>query len=186
MMTNPNFRVDYGTIIGCHLLNPKWDKPIVAVSSNRAYFYFNNDVGDREMIALGKATREAIEKSGKRALVISSCSLSHRHFTYESEIPEDMSQEHIYNNNQYLWDMRLLKLIKAGKSRQMIHELPDFTEKTVAETKDGCLTWLMGALDFPSYPGKIYAYGSVIGTGNAIVEWDESLKEGKEAANASS
>jgi 2-aminophenol/2-amino-5-chlorophenol 1,6-dioxygenase beta subunit len=35
MMTNPDFRVDYGTITSCHLLNPDWDKPIVTISSNR-------------------------------------------------------------------------------------------------------------------------------------------------------
>ena len=34
MMRNPDFRVDYGTIVSCHLTRPDWDKPIVALSSN--------------------------------------------------------------------------------------------------------------------------------------------------------
>ena len=46
------------------------------------------------------------------------------------------------------------------------------------ETKDGSLTWLMGALGIPDYPGDVHSYGSVIGTGNAVVEWNPAWKEG--------
>ncbi|MDP7038309.1 MAG: tRNA U-34 5-methylaminomethyl-2-thiouridine biosynthesis protein [Myxococcota bacterium] len=177
MMRNPDFRVDYGTIISCHLLNPAWDKPIVGISSSRAYYYYNNEVGDREMLALGEATRQAVEASGKKAVLIASNSLSHRHFTEEPEVPEDMRNEHIYHHGQYLWDMRMLKLMKEGKSQQLMDEMPDFIEQSVSECKEGCLSWLMGALQMPSYPAEVYAYGSVIGTGNAIVEWDPKSAE---------
>ena len=81
MMENPDFRIDYGTITSCHLVNPKWDKPIVSISSNRSKFYFNSEVIQANMIKLGEATRKAIEASGKKALLLSSNSLSHRHFT---------------------------------------------------------------------------------------------------------
>ena len=50
--------------------------------------------------------------------------------------------------------------------------MPHFTEQTVAETEAGCLTWLMSALGFPDYKATVHAYGTVIGTGNAIVGWD--------------
>ena len=30
----------------------------------------------------------------------------------------------------------------------------------------------MSALDYPDYEADVHAYGTVIGTGNAIVEWD--------------
>ena len=172
MMRNPDFRVDYGTIISCHLMRPQWDIPIVAISSNRAYFTFSNDVGDAQMIALGEATRRAIEKSDKRVLLLASNSLSHRHFTVEPELPEDMSCEHVYNHNQYLWDMRVLEHMKAGRTRQLLDEMPDFIEQAISECKDGSLTWLLGALGLPDYPAEVHGYGSVIGTGNAVVEWD--------------
>lgn len=177
MMRNPAFRIDYGTIASCHLMNPAWDVPIVSISSNRAYFYWSNEVGDEQMIALGEATRRAVEKSGRRAVLLASCSLSHRHFVEESAIPEDMSHEHIYHHGQYLWDMRVLDLMRRGRTRQLIDELPDFAEQTVAETKDGCLTWLLAALGFPEYPAEVHGYGSVIGTGNAVVEWDPRRAE---------
>jgi 2-aminophenol/2-amino-5-chlorophenol 1,6-dioxygenase beta subunit len=174
MMTNPDFRVDYGTIIACHLAHPAWDKPIVAISSSRAYFYYGNDVGEGRMLALGRATRRAIERSGKRAVCLASCSLSHRHFVTEPEVPEDMRYEHIYHKGQELWDQHMLGLMSEGKTQQMLDEMPDFIEQTMAETRDGSLTWLMGVLGVPDYPAKVHAYGSVIGTGNAIVEWDPS------------
>jgi 2-aminophenol/2-amino-5-chlorophenol 1,6-dioxygenase beta subunit len=40
MMENPDFRVDYGTITTGHLFNPKWDKPLVVISSNRSTDYY--------------------------------------------------------------------------------------------------------------------------------------------------
>ena len=175
MMENPDFRIDYGTITSCHLVRPEWDIPIVCISSNRSRNYFSVEVMQANMVKLGKATREAIEASGKRALLLSSNSLSHRHFTEEPEVPEDMSQEHITNHHQYLWDMKMIELMRAGKTREMVDIMPDFTEQTVAETDAGSLTWLMAALDFPEYPGEMHAYGTVIGTGNAIIGWDPAL-----------
>lgn len=172
MMTNPDFRIDYGTIISCHLSNPSWNKPIVAISSNGSARYFNMDVLNATMFKLGEATRRAVEKSGKRAVLLSSNSLSHRHFVVEPELPEDMSFEHINNHNQYLWDMKMIDLMKRGKTREMVDIITDFTEQTNAETDGGGLTWLMAALDFPKQPAEVHGYGTVIGTGNAVVEWE--------------
>ena len=101
-------------------------------------------------------------------MLLSSNSLSHRHFTEEPAVPEDMTHEHPYHHGQYLWDMRVLELMRAGKTRQLIEELPDFIEQTASECKAGCLSWLMAALGFPDYPAEVHAYGTVIGTGNAI------------------
>ena len=172
MMTNPDFRVDYGTIVSCHMTNPKWDKPVVSISSNGAAQYFNLEVMQTLMLKLGQATREAIEESGKRCVLLASNSLSHRHFVVEPNPPEDMSQEHITHHGQYLWDMRMLELMRKGKTKEMIEILPDFTEQTIAETDGGGLTWMMSAMGFPDYPAEVHGYGTVIGTGNAVVEWN--------------
>jgi len=171
MMRNPDYRVDYGTIISCHLTHPEWDIPIVSISSERSTSYYNVDVMQERAEALGRATRRAVEASGKKAMLLSSCSLSHRHFTTESEIPEDMSKEHITHHGLYLWDMELIKMIKAGKTRELIDVMPEFITQAIAETDAGSLTWLMSAMNFPKTPGEVYAYGTVIGTGNAVVGW---------------
>ena len=173
-MTNPDFRVDYGTIISCHLTNPKWDKPIVAISSHRSARYFSTDVMQTEMTTLGRATARAIAASGKRALVLASQSLSHRHFTTEGDIPEDMSREHINSHHLYLWDMKIIDLLRRGKCREVYDLMPDFVEQCSSEADAGSLTWLLAALDFPRYEAEVHAYGTVIGTGNAIIEWDTS------------
>jgi 2-aminophenol/2-amino-5-chlorophenol 1,6-dioxygenase beta subunit len=172
MMRNPSFRVDYGTITSCHMVNPTWDKPIVGISANAAFQYYGNDVGQQQMIALGEATRRAIENSGRRAVLLSSCSLSHRHFTEEPEIPEDMANEHIYHHGNYLWDMRMLEHMRHGRTRQVVHEIPDFIEQTESEVQMGSLTWLLAALGFPEFPAEVHGYGTIIGTGNAVVEWN--------------
>lgn len=171
MMRNPDFRIDYGTIVSCHMTNPAWDKPIVGISSVGAARYFNMDVLQAMMFKLGAATREAIEASGKRAVLLSSNSLSHRHFTTEPPLPEDMSYEHINNHNQYLWDMKMIKLMREGKSREVANIMTDFTEQATAETDGGSLSWLLSALNFPTAPAELHGYGTVIGTGNAVVEW---------------
>ena len=83
-----------------------------------------------------------------------------------------MKYEHIYHNGQYLWDMKVLELMRQGRCQELLNIMPDFIEQSVSECKEGSLTWLLGALDIPTYPAEVHAYGSVIGTGNALVEWD--------------
>ena len=170
-MTNPDFRVDYGTIVACHLLRPTWDLPIVVLSSTRTYHDRGNDAGEAEMLTLGAAARRAVEGLGRRALFVASNSLSHRHFTEEAAVPEDMSRERIYHHGQYLWDMHMIELLRSGQCRRAIDEMPDFIEHATSECKEGSLTFLLGALGVPDYPAEVYAYGTVIGTGNAVIGW---------------
>jgi 2-aminophenol/2-amino-5-chlorophenol 1,6-dioxygenase beta subunit len=171
VMRNPHFRVDYGSIISLHMINPAWDIPVVVLSSNNSPYYFSNEVGQAEMVKLGKATANAITASGKRCVLLASNSLSHRHFTTEPDIPEDMSREHIDSHGQYLWDMHVLKLMKEGRCQELLDILPEFIEMSVAEVKAGALTWMLSAMGVPNYPATVHGYGSVIGTGNAVVEW---------------
>ncbi|MCA9573427.1 MAG: tRNA U-34 5-methylaminomethyl-2-thiouridine biosynthesis protein, partial [Myxococcales bacterium] len=140
MMRNPDFRVDYGTIVSCHMVRPRWDKPIVSISSCRSHAYYSTEVMQEQAIALGQATARAIERSGKRAVLLASCSLSHRHFVTESELPEDMSKEHITNHNQYLWDMRIIQMIKEGRTKELIDVQPEFISQAITETDSGALT----------------------------------------------
>jgi 2-aminophenol/2-amino-5-chlorophenol 1,6-dioxygenase beta subunit len=49
--------------------------------------------------------------------------------------------------------------------------MPEFCAQAISEADSGALSWLLSSLDFPSYPGDLHAYGTVIGTGNAVVSW---------------
>jgi 2-aminophenol/2-amino-5-chlorophenol 1,6-dioxygenase beta subunit len=171
MMRNPDFRVDYGTIVSCHLSRPDWDLPIVSISSNRSCAYYGVEVMQEMAAALGRATRKAVEGLGRRAALLSSCSLSHRHFTTEAAVPEDMSREHITSHALYLWDMQLVDMIKKGQTRQMVDVMPEFITQAISEMDAGSFAWLMSAMDYPTTPGEVYAYGTVIGTGNAVAGW---------------
>lgn len=173
-MTNPSFRVDYGTIGSLHLLNPAWDIPIVGLSANNSPYYFSVEVGVQEMYKLGRATRRAIEATGRRAVLAASNTLSHLHFDREPNpaLPEDMSREHIFSHENYLWDMRVLGLMRDGKIEELVRALPEFIEATAAEVKSGALFWMLAAMDFPRVAARVLGYWSVIGTGNAVVEWD--------------
>jgi 2-aminophenol/2-amino-5-chlorophenol 1,6-dioxygenase beta subunit len=178
LVTNPDFRLDYGSIISLHLINPDWDIPVVFISSNQAAFYFSNEVGNQVAADVGHATRKAVEASGKRCVLLASNSLSHRHFVHEPDIPEDMSFERIHHHGQYLWDMKILDMMRRGQCRELLDIMPEFNEMATAETKAGALTWMLEALDVPTYPAIVHGYGTVIGTGNAVVEWNPSLSQG--------
>ena len=75
-----------------------------------------------------------------------------------------MSREHITSHAMHLWDMRMIELMRAGRSKEIIEIMPEFTEQAIAETDGGALTWLIAALDFPTEPAILHGYGTVIGT----------------------
>ena len=102
LMKNPKFRVDYGTIVSLHMLNPNWDIRVLPISANNSPYFYSWENGQEQMIKLGRATKRAIEKRGVRAVLVASNTLSHLHFSEEPSPPEDMSKEHIQTMDQYL------------------------------------------------------------------------------------
>jgi 2-aminophenol/2-amino-5-chlorophenol 1,6-dioxygenase beta subunit len=177
MMRNPDFRVDYGTLTSCHLARPAWDKPIVCISSAATFQDYSSEASEREMMALGRATKRAVENLGRKAVLLASTSLSHRHYTNEPADPEDPQFESIYNANQAAWDEKILALFRQGKAQQVLDEMPDFAEQALTECREGGLTWLLSAMGIPDFPATVHGYGTVIGTGNAVVEWDPTNQE---------
>ncbi len=172
MMRNPNFRVDYGTITTLHMIRPQWDIPVVGISANNSPYYLSTAEGLGEMDKLGRATQRAIERTGRRAVLLASNTLCHYHFSKEPEPPEDMSQEHPENMAGYLWDMRIIELLRAGRIRETFEVLPQFIEEAFAEVKSGAFTWMFAAMGYPELAGELHGYGTVIGTGNAVMEWN--------------
>ena len=88
-----------------------------------------------------------------------------------------MSKEHITSHAMHLWDMRIIDYMRTGQAQRIIDEMPEFTEQAIAESDGGGLTWLLSTLTVPSYPAILHGYGTIIGTGNAIVEWPCYLHE---------
>jgi 2-aminophenol/2-amino-5-chlorophenol 1,6-dioxygenase beta subunit len=175
-------RVDYATITALHLLNPDWDIPVVSLSANNNPYYYSTSSLE-QMEVLGASVRTAIEGLGRRAVVAGSNSLSHFHWDREPELPEDMAAEHPYDNHQYRWDMRLLELIRHGRTRELRAFIPEHIEATESETKAGSLSWLLAALGWPEGVGEVLAYGTVIGTGNAVCAWEPGRGNGNGNGN---
>lgn len=172
MMRNPKFRVDYGTITTLHMIRPQWDIPVVAISANNTPYYLSTGEGLGEMEILGRATREAIRKTGRRAVLLASNTLSHWHFHEEPALPEDMTKEHPERYDGYKWDVRMIELMRAGRMKEVFEIMPKFIDEAFAETKSGAFTWMHAAMGYPELAGKLHGYGTVIGTGNAVIEWD--------------
>ena len=172
MMQNPQFRVDYGTITTLHMMRPQWDIPVVGISANNSPYYLSTEEGLEEMDLLGRATRAAIEATGRRAVLLASNTLCHYHFHEEPEPPEDMSKEHPENMAGYLWDMRIIELLRRGRVQETFALLPKFIDEAFAEVKSGAFTWMFAAMGYPELPGELHGYGTVIGTGNAVMEWN--------------
>ena len=172
MMRNPQFRVDYGTITTLHMMSPQWDIPVVGISANNSPYYLSTEQGLEEMDLLGRATRAAIEATGRRAVLLASNTLCHYHFHEEPEPPEDMSKEHPENMAGYLWDMRIIELLRRGRIKETFALLPKFIDEAFAEVKSGAFTWMFAAMGYPELPGELHGYGTVIGTGNAVMEWN--------------
>jgi 2-aminophenol/2-amino-5-chlorophenol 1,6-dioxygenase beta subunit len=132
----------------------------------------NLDEGLEEMDVLGKATRNAIEKSGRRAVLLASSSFCHHHFSVEPDIPEDMTCEHPQTYHGYKWDMRMIELLRKGKVNEFFSLVPQFIQESFAEVKAGSFTWMFSAMGYPQIPGELHGYGTVIGTGNPVMEWN--------------
>jgi 2-aminophenol/2-amino-5-chlorophenol 1,6-dioxygenase beta subunit len=171
LMENPNFRVDYGTIVSLHMLNPNWDIPVLPVSANNSPYAHSLEVGQEQMVKLGRATARAIERRGVRAVLAASNTLSHLHFSEEPNPPEDMSKEHVQSFAQYKWDMRVIQLMRDGNLDELKRVYPQFISEAFAEVKSGALMWMLSAMGFPKTKAKLHGYGTVIGTGNAVMEW---------------
>jgi 2-aminophenol/2-amino-5-chlorophenol 1,6-dioxygenase beta subunit len=163
-------RVDYATIGALHLANPDWDIPVVSLSANNNPYYYS-DASLDEMEVLGAATARAIERTGRRAVLLASNSLSHLHWDVEPELPEDMAAEHPFSHEQYAGDMALLRAVREGPTERLRTAVPQHIAATQAETKAGSLTWLLAAMGWPPISGDVLAYGTVIATGNAVIEW---------------
>ena len=137
LMRNPRFRVDYGTITTLHLARPQWDLPIVGLSANNSPYYLSTEEGLGEMETLGNATRQAIERTGRRAVLLASVTMSHLHFREEPNVPEDMSHERPFSMDAYQWDMKMIELMRQGRMRKVFELLPQFIDETFAEFKAG-------------------------------------------------
>ncbi|HZO82515.1 MAG TPA: hypothetical protein VFB33_12550 [Candidatus Binataceae bacterium] len=154
------FPVDTGTLVALDFLNPKNEIPVVCMSCN---IY----AGREEELALGRAAADAVRALGRRAVAVLSSGLSGHYFTREISDAED----HIASPEDDAHNRAMLDLMAAGKCREAMDRVPDYAAKTGADMQFKGYYWLMGAMEAGRITGKLLGYGSIWGSGAAVVEF---------------
>ena len=153
------FPVDTGTVVALKLLNPDNAIPACVVSCNM--------YADRaETIILGKAARDAVEKTGQRVVAIAVTALSNRLWTHWI----DPSEDRIHSLKDDEWNRKLLELLEEGRLEDVSQLARQFTSQAHADSKLKAIWWLSSCLgENNDFIGKIFDYQPVWGTGAALV-----------------
>ena len=137
------------------------------------------------MDRLGLATRRAIERTGRRAVLLASNTLSHYHFREEPELPEDMSKEHPETCDGYQWDMRIIEMLRRGETRRC-SKCCRASSTRLSPKSNPARSRDVRSDGVSEIRGELHGYGTVIGTGNAVMEWNLSEGVGRMSVVAAS
>lgn len=154
------FPLDTGTLVALRFLNSDSAVPVSIVSCN---IY----AGHGDSLTLGRAMQQAIEESGKRAVVVACTALSARFFTEEIAPHADR----ISRAEDDVWNRRVLDLIAQGKNAEVLTLSSAYAQAAVVDMGFKAFAWLMGVLNTPATVGNVLAYGPLWGTGAAVVEY---------------
>jgi 2-aminophenol/2-amino-5-chlorophenol 1,6-dioxygenase alpha subunit len=154
------FPIDTGTVVALKLLTPNNAIPASMVSCN---IYAERD----ETRALGRAARTAIERYGKKTIVVIVSNLSNRF-----EVGEiDMAHDKISSSKDDEWNRKILEMLGEGRLEDVAQVAREFGREANADMGFKAIWWLAAlAGENNKYDGKVWDYQPVWGTGNAIVE----------------
>lgn len=153
------FPIDTGTVVALTLLNPGNRLPASVVSCNM--------YADRaETLVLGKAARDALEQTGKRAVAVAVTALSNRLHTMPVK-PED---DHISSLKDDEWNRKLLEILGEGRLEDTSQLARTFSAQAQADSKLKAIWWLAALMgEHNRYDGEVLAYQPIMGTGAAVV-----------------
>jgi 2-aminophenol/2-amino-5-chlorophenol 1,6-dioxygenase alpha subunit len=154
------FPIDTGTVVALKLLNPNNAVPASVVSCN---IYAERD----ETRALGRAARTAIDRYGKKTIVVVVTNLSNRYEVGEIDIAND----HISSSKDDEWNRKILEMLGEGRLEDVAQVAREFGREANADMGFKAIWWLAAlAGENNKYDGKVWDYQPVWGTGNGIVE----------------
>jgi 2-aminophenol/2-amino-5-chlorophenol 1,6-dioxygenase alpha subunit len=154
------FPMDPGTVMALQLLNPGNGIPASVVSCN---IYAERD----ETRALGRAARAAIDRYGKKTIVVVVSNLSNRY-----EVADiDPAHDRISSAKDDEWNRKILEMFAEGRLEDVAQVAREFGREANADMGFKAIWWLAAlAGEHNRYDGKVWDYQPVWGTGNAIVE----------------
>ncbi|HXI14378.1 MAG TPA: Rid family hydrolase [Thermoanaerobaculia bacterium] len=160
------FPIDTGTVVALKLLNPENRIPASVVSCN---IYSERD----ETRLLGRSAREAIERYGKRTIVVCVTNLSNRY-----EVTEiDPANDRVSSAKDDEWNRKLLEMLGEGRLEDVAQVAREFGREANADMGFKAVWWLAALMgEHNRYDGKVWDYQPVWGTGAALVELTPSEK----------
>jgi reactive intermediate/imine deaminase len=162
------FPVDTGTIVAQKLLNPD-NKFAASMVSCNMYAEKN------ETIEVGRAGLRALEKSGKKAVVVLISGLSNRFFIKEIDPKEDK----ISSAKDDEWNRKICELLQDGRLEDVSQVARDFGREANGDMGFKGVWWLNGICgESNNFRGKLLGYEAIYGTGNcvAVLEPTEVVK----------
>lgn len=151
----PNFVLDYGTIVPVRYLVPDENIPVVPVSSCPVATI-------DEYLRFGTSVRRAIEASGRRVAVVASTAFAHNIVRGPETWPTP---------EERAIDDHLIELLKNGELAEARAMLPAFAARARYEMGGKPVAALLGALG-DGFKGEFYAYGPSSGSGNPVMVFD--------------
>jgi 2-aminophenol/2-amino-5-chlorophenol 1,6-dioxygenase alpha subunit len=155
------FPIDTGSVVVSKLVNPDNKLPAVIVSSN-VY-------SDRaETLILGKAARDALQKTGKKAVAIAITSLSNRLHDHHIDPKDDK----INSLKDQEWNQKFLEFLGAGRLEDVSQLSRQFHREArvnkVANFKP--FWWLASVMGQNNmYKGEVLEYQPIYGSGAAVI-----------------
>ncbi|HEX7190191.1 MAG TPA: Rid family detoxifying hydrolase [Thermoanaerobaculia bacterium] len=154
------FPIDTGTVVALKLLNPNNAIPASIVSCN---IYAERE----ETRLLGRAGREALDRYGKRTIVVVVSNLSNRYEVAEIDPPHDK----ISSQKDDEWNRKIVEMLGEGRLEDVAQVAREFGREANADMGFKAIWWLASlAGEHNKYDGKVHAYAPVWGTGCALVE----------------
>jgi 2-aminomuconate deaminase len=152
------FPVDTGTIVAQKILNPGNRLPAAMVSCN---MYAEKN----ETLEVGRAGLRALEKTGRRAVVVLVSSLSSRFFVKEVA-PQD---DRISSAKDDEWNRKICELLAEGRLEDVAQVARDFGREANGDMGFKGIWWLDGLCgETNDFAGKLLGYEAIYGTGGAV------------------
>ncbi|HXG57711.1 MAG TPA: Rid family detoxifying hydrolase [Thermoanaerobaculia bacterium] len=154
------FPIDTGTVVALKLLNPNNAIPASIVSCN---IYAERE----ETRMLGRAARAAIDRYGKKTIVVCVTNLSNRY-----EVAEiDPAHDRISSAKDDEWNRKILEMLGEGRLEDVAQVAREFGREANADMGFKAVWWLAALMGETNlYDGKVWEYQPVWGTGSALVE----------------
>ena len=169
------FPIDTGTVTALKLLGTSdghepWvgtEIPATPENAIPACVVSCNMYADRaETLVLGKAARDAIESTGRRAVAVAVTALSARMFTE----PIDPGEDRVSSLKDDEWNRKILEILGEGRLEDVSQLAREFSSQANGDQKMKAIWWLAALMgEHNDYDGRVIAYEPIWGTGGAIV-----------------